>query len=197
LRRVGDAYGDYGLEGTQPADGHIVVARAVADAVAAAVERRQRNNENVGIDLGRIVLRFADTPDAFVERLTERIRPHDQRLAAASHHRQREFRAGCREFAHQRQRIDLGLERGEARHNRAGCNRQRERPRRDRLGRGLPLGGRQRIAPRERGLAQIGFELVYRNGRRHQPRRIPIPRRQKASAEPRRPSERDPGNLHK
>ena len=39
----------------------------------------------------------------------------------------------------------------------AGLDRKRERPRRDRLGRGLPLGGGHRIAPRERGLAQFGL----------------------------------------
>ena len=53
-----------GFSDAQPVDGHVVVAGAVADAVAAAVEGRERHDQDVGIDLGRIVLRLADAPDA-------------------------------------------------------------------------------------------------------------------------------------
>jgi hypothetical protein len=40
------------------------------------------------------------------------------------------------ELAHQRQRIDLALQRHEARHDRAGLDRESETAARDRLGRG-------------------------------------------------------------
>ena len=152
-----------GFIDAQPVDGHVVVAGAIADAVAAAVEGGSGTIRMSGATSGASSFgsRMPQTP---VQRLAERVGPHDQRLAAAGHHRQRKLRAGVRKLAHQRQRIDLGLERREARHDRAGLDRNRERPRRDRLGRGLPLGGGQRVAPRERGLAQIGFAARRSNG---------------------------------
>ena len=43
-----------------------------------------------------------------------------------------------------------------------GCDRDRKRPRRDRLGRGLALGGRQRVASRQRSVAQLSLAIFDR-----------------------------------
>ena len=41
------------LLASQPRDGHVVIAGAIADAMAGAVESEQRHQEDVGLDLGR------------------------------------------------------------------------------------------------------------------------------------------------
>ena len=53
-----------GLLRAQRRDRHVVIAGAIADAVAAAVEGEQRHQQDVGLDLGRVGLRLADAPDA-------------------------------------------------------------------------------------------------------------------------------------
>ena len=100
-----------GLAGAQPRDGHVVIAGAIADAMAGAVEGEKRHQQNVGLDLGRLGRRLADAPLAALERLAEFPGAHDERLAAAGDDRQREPRPLPGELLHQRQRIDLALER--------------------------------------------------------------------------------------
>jgi hypothetical protein len=68
------------------------------------------------------------------------------------------LRAGRLKLAHQRQRIDLGLQRHEAGDDGAGLDRKRKAARRDRLGGLRTLGGRNRIAPDHRILADDGFQ---------------------------------------
>ncbi len=64
----GDADRGDRLARAQPGDGHVVIAGAVADAVAGAVEGQQRHEQDVGIDLRRVGLRLADAPLAAIER---------------------------------------------------------------------------------------------------------------------------------
>src|ERR1700722_30675 len=73
-------------------------------------------------------------------------RRHARGGAATDKGWQSEPHALLGELLHQRQRIDLALERHEAGDNGPEPNRQRERPRGDHLGRGFARVGRQRIA---------------------------------------------------
>ena len=123
LRGKGDADGDHLLHRAQGVDGHVVIAGAVADAVAGAVEGGERHDQDVGIDFAALRHRLADAPLPGLERVAEFPCAHDQRLAARRDHRQRELRAGVGKLAHQRQRIDLGLHRREAGDDRAGRDR--------------------------------------------------------------------------
>ena len=75
LRRKGDADGDDRLHRAQRRERHVVIAGAVADAVAAAVEGQQRHDQDIGIDLGRVVgfgSRMPQTPDAAARRTPRR-----------------------------------------------------------------------------------------------------------------------------
>ena len=114
--------------------------------------------QDVGIDLGRIRPSARGCPRRRRSTPGQRIGPHDQRLAAASDHRQRQPGAGSRELSHQRQWIDLGL--------RSAKSPTRSLPGASGTGNGraaiasaaaCALGRRHCIAPRERGVAQLGF----------------------------------------
>src|SRR5262249_56744134 len=83
LRGKTDAGGQDTLLCPQRRDGQIEIAGAVTDAVAAAVERQERHDENVGLDLGRVGLGLADAPDAGRERLAPAIGAPAERLAPA------------------------------------------------------------------------------------------------------------------
>ena len=78
-------------------DRHVVIAGAIADAVAGAVEGGERHDQDVGIDFRRVGSRLADSPHAGLERVAEFPCPHDQRLAAPGDDRQRQLRAGLRQ----------------------------------------------------------------------------------------------------
>ena len=158
LRRKCDPDCDNRLHRAEFRDRHVVVAGAVADAMAAAVEGEQRDEQDVGCDFRSVGLRLADAPLAGRELIAEREGAHDKRLAAPGDRRQRELRAGRRKPAHQRQRIDLGLQRHEAGDDRAGLDRKRKRARRDRLGGLRALRGRNRIAADQCVLADNGFQ---------------------------------------
>ena len=144
--------------------------------MAGAVEGEQRHDQNVGKHRRRLGRRLADAPDAGGERLAESPFPHDQRLAAAGDDRQRQPRALPRELAQQRQRVDLALERHEAGDDRARRDRQRKRPRGDRLGRRLSRVRRQRIAPRHRLAAQCGLGVFVRGLMSHSETKSAEPR---------------------
>ena len=115
LRREGDADGGDRLARAQPRDGHVVIAGAIADAMAGAVEGQKRHQQNVGIDLRRLGLRLADAPYA----RDRAARP--ERHARMTSGLPRPATAGSASCApasasllQQRQRIDLALERHEA-----------------------------------------------------------------------------------
>ena len=83
-----------GFARAQLRDREIVIAGAIADAVAGAVEGEKRHQKNIGLDLRRLGLRLADAPDAGRSSGSpKRQAAHDQRLAAAGDHRQRQPRA--------------------------------------------------------------------------------------------------------
>ncbi len=91
----------------------VVVAGAVADAVAGAVERRQRHQHDVGnrrSGSGRRRLEDAERPAASAGRSGDHARNASD-LPRAVHHRQRQPRALLGELAHQRHRIDLAADR--------------------------------------------------------------------------------------
>jgi hypothetical protein len=162
LLSEGDTDGDRWLARAQCRNRHVVVAGAVADAVAAAVEGEQRYDQNVGKDLRGVGFRLADPPDTGGKRLPDRIDTHDQRLAPARHHRQRQRSAGIGKLLHQRKGADLALERHEARDDRAGRQGNRKRPLRNRLRGGGAEIGRERVAARERIAANGNFQIVDR-----------------------------------
>ena len=78
----GDADGDHRLARPQGGNRHIVIARAIADAVAAPVKSRKRRNHNVWEDLGRVGAGFADAPLPADERAAEFPSAHDQRASS-------------------------------------------------------------------------------------------------------------------
>ena len=112
---------------------------------------------------------------------------HDQRLAAPGNRRQRELRAGIGELAQEWDWIDLGLHRHEAGDDGGGRYLDGKPARGNRLRRALTLRRQQRVAQRQGFGAQGGFCLSV----------ISVRSDIDKSAEPRRPSEYDPGNLHK
>ena len=99
----------------------VVMSGAIADAVAAAVERRQRHQHDVGNDFGggRRRLENAERPEH--QPVVGRPGAKRQRLAARHHRRQRQPRALRGELAHQRRRIDLAADRRVAGDDRAAA----------------------------------------------------------------------------
>ena len=92
LRRKGNADGGDGFHPAQPVDGHVVIARAIADAVTAAVEGEQRHDQDIGIDFRRLGLRLAEYPTRPSSSASPKAHgAHGQRLAAAGDHRQRQL----------------------------------------------------------------------------------------------------------
>ncbi len=98
----GEADGGNLFLGAQRGDGHVVIAGAVADAVAGAVEGGERHQQDVGRDFGGFGLGLADAPLPARELVAETIGAHDERLAAPGNRRQRELGAGIGQLAHQR-----------------------------------------------------------------------------------------------
>ena len=99
----------------------------------------------------------------------ERLGAHDQRLAAARRPPAARAGAGVCELAHQRQRIDLGLDRREAGHDqrRARSAPETAAPRSPRR-RPARSAGRQRVAPRAtRRLRSSALQLVDRQAVGH------------------------------
>src|SRR6476660_2085788 len=105
--------GSNGLPGAQCINCHVVIARAVTDAVARTIKGSQRHDENVGRNLRCLRQRLADAPLAGRQRFAESPCAHDQSLAASGNRWQRETRPGIGELAHQRDRIDFALHRRE------------------------------------------------------------------------------------
>src|SRR5499426_4420381 len=105
LQRKGEADRRDRLAGAQGVKRAVVVTGAVADPVAAPVERRQRHDQQVGIELGRVGLGLAYAPLAAVKLLAERKGAEAQGLAALDNRWQRQSRAGGGEPAQQRHRV--------------------------------------------------------------------------------------------
>ena len=167
-----------------------------------------------GATSARLRLGLADAPLPARELIAERIGAHDQRLAAPGDRRQRQLRAGLGELAHQRQRIDLALHRHEAGDDDAGRDGKGKCTRGDLLGRRRAHFRRQRVALGQRCGAdfnfrswlggQASFVMARPVGTSHSepPRKVDgrsccDVTKLEISAEPQRPSERDPGTLHK
>ena len=156
-----------GLHRAQARDRHVVIAGAITEPIAGAVERKDRHDQNIGEYFRRFGLRLADAPDAGAERLTERPGAHDQRRATALNHGERQLGAGIGGTTHERERTDFELERRIAGDDGARRNRNRQSARGDRLrGRAL-LHHRQRFAARAALLAQLGFAFGNRIGSGH------------------------------
>src|SRR5262249_61537411 len=83
--RISDPCGADRLHCAQRRPGEIVVAGAVADAVAAAVESRQRHDEEIGMNLASVALRLADSPLAALQLLAEHPGAKRKRSAARHH----------------------------------------------------------------------------------------------------------------
>ncbi len=127
-----------------------------------AVEGSERHDQHVGVDLGAHRPSARGCPIRPVQRLAERVGPHDQRLAAAGH--TPAAPAGPRPPQARISGIGLisvlsGEKPGD---DDAGLDRDRKRPRRDRFGRGLRARRRATRRAARRGLAQLGFEIVDR-----------------------------------
>src|SRR5467141_2350815 len=71
LHRVGKPEGDDRLLGAQCMEGEIVIAGSIADPAAAAIERRERHDQDIGVKLVRVRLGLADAPLAALELLAE------------------------------------------------------------------------------------------------------------------------------
>ena len=111
-----------------------------------AVERQKRHQQNIRLDLRRLRLRLADAPLPAIKRRVEAPRAHDKRLAAPGNDGQRQPRSLLRQRLHQRQRVDLALERHKAGDDDARRNGHWKRPHRNHLGGGLAFGHREGVA---------------------------------------------------
>ena len=138
----GNTDGDNGLARAQARNRHVVVARAITDAMTAAVEGQQRRDDDIGENLERIRPRLADAPDSRHQQLTERESAHGEWLPSSGNRGQRQLRACIREPSHQRNGIDLALQRHEAGDDRIRRHGERKRPLGDRLGGGSAHFGR-------------------------------------------------------
>ena len=87
----------HGVRFAQVRKSVVVVAGTIADTVAVAIEREQRHDQDVGLNLGCLGAGLADAPHASDQRLAWAPGPHDQRLALSGDHRQRELGSpGCK-----------------------------------------------------------------------------------------------------
>ena len=149
-------------------DGHVVVARAVADAVAAAVEGEQRHEQDVGRDLGRLRLSARGCPSG---RTSSGSPNAKARMISGLPRPATTGSASCAPAPRALRISGSGLislfSGDEAGDDRAGRDRDRKRPRRDRLGGPGALGRRQRVAPRSASLRTMDFssEMVIRRRR--------------------------------
>ena len=139
------------------------MSRAIADAVALAVERRQRHQHDIGNEFCGRRRRLEDAERPQHQPVVGRPGAKRQRFSARQHRRQRQLRALLGELAHQGRRIDLAADRRIARHDHAGLDRKRHAALGHRLRRGSALLVAQRIALCQRGGAEVGF----RQGCRH------------------------------
>ena len=112
----------------------LTMKNVAANTTAGAVECGERYESDLGEPLGRLGHRLANAPLPGLESVAEFPGAHVQRPAAAIDARQRQQRAGIRQLAHQRQRIDLGLHRHEAGDDQAGRHRNRQPARGDGCG---------------------------------------------------------------
>ena len=182
---IGEPIAITGLISAQAVDGQVVVAGAVADAVALAVEAASGTSRISGQTSGA-----SASARGCPRRRTSSGWPNAQArmisgLPRADHDRQRQRGAGVGELAHQRHRIEFALHRRIGRDHHAGRDLIRERPRGDRLGRRGPRVGRQGVALGQIGLAEFRLEFFERESFAID-RSISRPE----SAEPHWPSER-------
>ena len=89
----------------------VVVTGAIADAVARAVERRQRHQQDVGSNFERGRRRLENAERAAQQLVVGGPGAKLQRLVARRYHRQRQPRALRGELSHQGKRIDLAADR--------------------------------------------------------------------------------------
>src|SRR5271166_6591061 len=156
---VGDANGVNLLHRPQPFEASIIIARAVADAVAASVEAGEGHEEKVGFDFWRRTERFGNAHRAGRGRIAGPPEPEDEMRAAPDR-----WKGGreslVRQGAEKRKRIRLFADRMEGGYDRG-------RPQageaqaflRQAVGQaGTRLGG-QALPPRERLAAQGRFRI--------------------------------------
>ncbi len=125
---------------------HVVIARAIADAVAGAVESGKWHDDDVGRDLGRFRQRLADAPLPGLEGVAEIPGPHDQRMPASGDARQRQLRARSCEFLHQGTGLISVFIAEKPETMVPGVISTGAQPRGDRFGRRLSFGRRHRVA---------------------------------------------------
>ncbi|CCD99080.1 hypothetical protein BRAS3809_2440002 [Bradyrhizobium sp. STM 3809] len=150
-----EAYADDVMRFAQVREGVVVVAAAIADAVAAAVEGRERHQHDVRHQFGRHRRRLGNPERTEHQPVTGRIGAERQRMAARQHHRQRQTRALPGQFAHQRHRIELVADRRIARDHQARLQRERQAAGRDGLRGGGSVVLAEGVARRERRGAEL------------------------------------------
>ena len=120
LHREGKADRGCGFDFPQMRQRDVIMSGAIADAVAGAVERRQRHQHEVGNELGGGRRRLQNAKRSEYQPVAGRPGTKHQRLAARGDRRQRQLRAKGRERSHQRRRIDLAADRRVAGDDSAG-----------------------------------------------------------------------------
>ena len=114
---IGDADRDDRLQRPQARERQVVMAGAIADAMAAPVERGERHEQQVGIESGRLGRRLGNAHLPGDGRLAGPPAAEHERLAAGAGDRQRGRNARARERGEQRQRVGFvahGMEGGDA-----------------------------------------------------------------------------------
>src|SRR6266404_6452918 len=147
---------------------------AIADSVAETVERRQRNQQDVGNEFGGIGRRLENAEPAAPQSVAGSPAAKFQRLIARHDRRQRQPHARRGELSQQGSWVDLAADRRVPGDDRAGHDFNRQSACSDGLCRRAAVLVAQRITRCEGGGAE-GCFLVFRRGRRtrHSPPSCP------------------------